>query len=326
MPRRARLDVPGTLHHVIVRGIERRDIVDDHRDRDDFVSRVGRLSLETNTTIYAWALMTNHAHLLLRSGPVGLPGYMRRLLSGYATYYNRRHRRHGHLFQNRYKSIVCEENSYFKELIRYIHLNPLRVALVESLVALDGYRWCGHSVLMGRSKNDWQDRDYVLRFFGTIEGEAKKNYREFVKEGIEEGRRSDLVGGGLIRSQGGWSAVKEMRRKGIREKSDERILGSGDFVDQLIFESDKIRRKEFFVLERSREVEKIMKKVCDDAGINMKELVSGNRRRQVAAVRRSLAQKLVEEIGLSLAETGRKLGVSPSAIAKIFSRRANNKS
>ena len=111
VPRRARLDAPGTLHHVIIRGIEQRQIVDDDKNKKNFVNRLGTLALETNTAIYAWALMTNHAHFLLRSGPLGLSTYMKRLLTGYAVFYNLRHRRHGHLFQNRFKSIVVEENS-----------------------------------------------------------------------------------------------------------------------------------------------------------------------------------------------------------------------
>ena len=112
MPRGARLDAPGILHHVIVRGIERRNIVDDETDRKDFVSRLGKLSEETGTAISAWALLTNHAHILLRSGPAGLPNFMRRLLAGYAAAYNRRHKRFGHLFQNRYKSIICKEDNH----------------------------------------------------------------------------------------------------------------------------------------------------------------------------------------------------------------------
>jgi putative transposase len=98
MPRGARLDAPGTLHHVIIRGIERRKIVGDDQDRDSFVGRMADRAAETTTTIYAWALLDNHAHILLRSGPEGLPAFMRRLLTGYALAYNRRHRRFGHLF------------------------------------------------------------------------------------------------------------------------------------------------------------------------------------------------------------------------------------
>ena len=87
---------------------------------------------------------------------------MRRLLTGYAIYFNRRHRRYGHLFQNRYKSILCQEDPYFLELVRYIHLNPLRANIVKDLRSLDKYPYTGHSALMGRFENDWQDMDYVL--------------------------------------------------------------------------------------------------------------------------------------------------------------------
>ena len=105
MPRKARLDAPGTLHHVIVRGIEKRRIVYDVADRKNFINRLGELSPGTKTSIYAWALMTNHSHILLRSSKTGLSGFMGRLLTGYAVSYNRRHHRWGYLFQNRYKCL-----------------------------------------------------------------------------------------------------------------------------------------------------------------------------------------------------------------------------
>ena len=141
MPRRARLDAPGTLHHVIIRGIERRKIVDDDQDRQAFVNRLGDLVIETETQVFAWALMTNHAHILLKSSAYGVSKFMSRLLTGYAIQYNRRHGRHGHLFQNRYKSIVCQEDAYFKELVRCIHLNPLRAQMVSSVKALGKCTW-----------------------------------------------------------------------------------------------------------------------------------------------------------------------------------------
>ena len=222
---------------------------------------------------------------------------MRRLLSGYAISYNRRHRRHGHLFQNRYKSIICEEDPYLKELVRYIHLNPLRANIVENLAKLDSYRYCGHSVLMGKVKNDWQDRDYVLKWFGTKEGEAKRNYRQFVKKGIALGRCPELVGGGLIKSQGGWSAVKAMQRIGVREKSDERILGSGEFVEQLIKQSDQTRKEQFAVYERLQHAVSYVEKICDKENVSVKALKSGSRRRKITIVRSQLAKELVEEWG-----------------------------
>jgi putative transposase len=324
MPRQARLDTPGTLHHVIIRGIERRKIVNDDRDRRNFIFRMGSMALETETLIYAWALMTNHAHILLRSGASGLSRYMRRFLTGYAISYNCRHHRHGHLFQNRYKSIVCEEDPYFKELIRYIHLNPLRAKLVENITKLNSYRYCGHSVLIGRVKNDWQDRDYVLKWFGPKEGEAIRVYRRFIEKGIDQGRRHDLVGGGLIRSQGGWSAVNAIRH-GIREKSDERILGSGAFVEQLIQESDQVRKEQFAPHERMKRAVSYIEKICMKEKVSVEALKTGSRRQKVSMVRKQLAKKLVEGWGFSLTETGRYLGVTASAITKTLYRLNHHK-
>ena len=125
---------------------------------------------------------------------------MRRLLTGYAVTYNRRHRRFGHLFQNRFKSILCQEDPYLLELVRYIHLNPLRAKLVSDYKELGMFSYCGHSIILGRRKNDWQDIEYILGFFGDKEGSARGRYDEFVRAGIEQGRRSDLIGGGLLRS------------------------------------------------------------------------------------------------------------------------------
>lgn len=327
MPRSARLDAPGTLHHVIIRGIEKRRIVDDRKDQLNFVTRLGELASETGTGIYAWALMTNHAHILLRSSEIGLSGYMRRLLTGYAVSYNRRHRRHGHLFQNRYKSIVCEEDPYFLELVRYVHLNPLRSGLVKSLSGLDRYRWCGHGVLMGRYANKWQDRDYVLQQFGKKEKAARSAYRNYVAEGVAQGRRPELVGGGLIRSLGGWFEVKAVRRAGVLELSDERILGSGEFVERIIKESEGNVRLQFAgMADRRGRIDKVIQEHCNKEGISIEELRSGGRRGPVAGVRKKLIQILVVEAGVPLAETARLLGVSTSGVSKSIMRESTRKS
>ena len=111
MPRKARIDAPGALHHIIVRGIEKRQIFKDDKDRHQFIKRLDDVLTETETPVYAWALMPNHAHFLLKTGLTPIATIMRRLLTGYAGYFNRRHRRHGHLFQNRYKSILCQEEA-----------------------------------------------------------------------------------------------------------------------------------------------------------------------------------------------------------------------
>lgn len=320
MPRGPRLDAPGTLHHVIVRGIEKRKIVDDDIDREDFVSRMGAIALDTRTSIYAWALMTNHAHILLRSSSVGLPTFMRRLLSGYAILYNLRHKRYGHLFQNRYKSIICEEDTYFRELVRYIHLNPLRAGMVETLAKLERYRWCGHSVIMNRYPNDWQDRKYVLQWFGEKENYAKKAYKEFMNKGISLGKRPELTGGGLIRSMGGWSIVKAMRNRGIDEQSDARILGSGEFVLAVIKNANEKVKYQLPALELQNRINGVVEKHCRKEKVTISMLQSGSRRPPLPKLRKAIASKLVNGYGVSLAETARRLGISTSGVAQILKR------
>jgi putative transposase len=322
MPRQARLDAPGTLHHVMLRGIEKRRIVDDNEDRQNFVGRLGDLAEETETRVYAWSLLGNHAHLLLQSGPLGLPKFMRRFLTGYAVTYNLRHHRHGHLFQNRYQSIVCDEEVYFRELVRYIHLNPLRSHLVASLSELDRYAWCGHGVLMGRVKYPWQDRGYVLSWFGTRERKAQRAYWKYMAEGVAQGRRPELVGGGVVRSNGGWSVVLSMRRSEEKISGDQRILGTGDFVERVLNESSQPLGQRISAGERSKRAEIIVKEECGRREIAFEELRMGSRRGEIPQVRSELAERLIKELGMSLAGVARLLGVSTSAISKILQRTA----
>ena len=320
MPRQARLDAPGTLHHVILRGIEQDHIVQDELDRIEFLRRLGDGATETGTRIYAWAILPNHAHMLLRSGPTGLPRFMRRFLTGYAISFNRRHRRHGHLFQNRYKSIVCEEDAYFRELVRYIHLNPLRAHLVADLVALDRYPWSGHATLLGLHARPWQDRDYVLAWFGQSQRAAIRTYRTYVEEGIGQGRRPELVGGGLVRSLGGWAEVQAVRQHRQLLLTDPRILGTGAFVEDMIQAGDErfrmIHRRE----DRQRVARVTIAEECRKAGVSVEELRLGSRRHPLPRLRARLAERAVEEWGLSLADAARELGVSTSGIAKALAR------
>ncbi len=320
MPRQARLDAPGTLHHVMLRGIEQGVIVTDAEDREAFVARMGAAARNTGTAIYAWALLPNHAHILLRSGPAGLPKFMMRLLTGYAIRYNHRHHRHGHLLQNRYKSIVCDEDTYFRELLRYIHLNPLRAKLVEQLRQLDRYPWCGHAVVMGRVTREWQDRRYALSWFGESERVAVRAYREYVAQGVALGRRAELVGGGLIRSLGGWSQVRSLRTGGMRVRADARILGSGEFVDRLVDEAEDRIRSQIPLGRRLVQARQAIDKSCADRGVSVAELQGGSRRGWVSRVRSDLAHHLVTTLGLPLAEAARQLGVTTSAISRVLQR------
>jgi hypothetical protein len=160
----------------------------------------------------------------------------------------------------------------------------------------------------------------ILRWFGQKQGEAKTAYRSYVQKGIDQGRRPELVGGGLIRSLGGWSAVKALRRAGDRELSDDRILGSGEFVEQIIKEAEGKVKYQLPVKEQDRKIEEYITKLCKNAKVSKKELSSGSRRKEVSGVRSLIANELVKNHGVTLAEVARRVGVSTTAVSKIIKR------
>ena len=264
--------------------------------------------------------MTNYVHLLMKSGSDGLPTFMRRLLSGYAQYFNRRHKRVGHLFQNRYKSIICEEDAYFDKLVAYIHLNPLRAGIVETLRQLAVYPWSGHAVLMNEVVYDWMARDYVLQFFGSREGPARKAYLEFVEEEMGIDRQQELSGGGFIRSQGGWSKVLSMRKRGEHALGDERILGGDDFVREILKEAEERKYLQLPEHERLELFNVKVEETCAATGITVMFLRSGSRSGALPFLRKELATKAVCEYGLSLADTAHQLGVTTSAVSYMLRR------
>ena len=159
MPRQARRDAPDTLHHVMVRGSERTARFRDERDRADFVARGATLTKPGAWTVLAWALLPNHAHLWARTGSRPLARCLRSRLTGYAGTFNRRHRRTGPLFQNRYKSIVVEEAPYLLELVRYLHLTPVRAGVVLGRRARDLARATGRT----RSNMTWAARQGAVQ-------------------------------------------------------------------------------------------------------------------------------------------------------------------
>ena len=322
MPHHARLDTPGTLHPVIIRGIEKRQSVNDDEDRRRFVARLGDLATALQTAMYAWALWSTHAHLFVRSGPEGLPPFMRRLLTGSAPAYNRRHRRHGHLLQNRYKSMVCEEEGDFTELVRYIHLNPLRAKLVTTLAELDRYTWSGHAMLMGRKDHPWQEWQAGLTRFGKNRAAARHVYHQYLEEGSTQGRKPALGGGGRLRSRGGWAEVVARRKHHDKAVTEERVLGSGEFVERLLQEADKQMRERGVARRRPQGVVTYVEQTCANAGGSAQALGNGGRGREVSQLRTLLAHQLVKEQGLSLAEAARHLGVTTSAICTAVQKEA----
>ena len=314
MPRTARLDAPGVLHHVMIRGIERTKIFRNNKDREDFIKRLEDLCPKTQTNCYAWAFMSNHAHFLFRTGTEPLSRLMRRLLTGYVIGFNRRHGRRGQLFQNRYKSIICQEETYLRELVRYIHLNPIRAGIVQTLDKLKSYKYCGHSSLMGKMKREWQDTDYVLGYFGKSKGKARQGYESFIKDGLTQGRKEELTGGGLIRSLGGWTEAREALKSGVHIMSDERILGDSDFVDSIISQSEEHYERRHNLRRQGYDLDRIAERVSEVLGMELHEVFSKGRQDRKVIARSLLCFWAARELGLTHTALAKKLEMSLAGI------------
>ena len=323
MPRKARIDAPGALHHIIVRGIEKRKIFNDNADRQRFITRLGAILSDSQTPCFAWALMPNHFHLLLKTGLTPIATIMRRLLTSHAVYFNRRHRRWGHLFQNRYKSILCQEDNYLMELVRYIHLNPLRAKQVSDLSKLERYPYCGHSVLLGNHRNEWQAVGDALKFFGKNMILARRGYREFVKKGLNQGRRPELVGGGLIRSIGGWKAFKALDRTVTHLKSDERILGDSDFVEEVLKKAQEQRNRQYQLEAEGYSIDQVAERVANLLGIKSEQIWEKGKYPLAVKARSLLCYWAVRELGISSTELAKRIGITQPAISQSVKRGEN---
>ena len=323
MPRKARIDAPGALHHIIVRGIEKCPIFRDNRDREQFIERLGNILSDTVTPCYAWALIPNHFHLLLKTGMTPIATVMRRLLTGHAVYFNRRYRRNGHLFQNRYKSILCQEENYLIELVRYIHLNPLRAGLVKDLNTLSEYPYCGHSALTGKQQRYWQQQEYVLKYFGQNLPAARKAYLRFMENGVNQGRRLELTGGGLLRSLGGWQALKTLRQTSETPKGDERILGDNEFVDAVLQRENEQLELRYRLKAQGFGLDNVAEQVAKTLNLSIAEVWEKSRRPPVVQARSLLCYWATRTLGMTATEIAKNLDQTQPAIS-VAVRRGEN--
>jgi len=322
MPRGPRLDAPGCLHHVFARGVERRAIFCDDTDRDDFLRRLGQLAAHSATEVLAWAMVDNHFHLLVRSTEVSLSDVMRCLLTGYAVRFNRRHKRSGYLFQNRFKSILVEQEPYLLELVRYIHLNPVRAHLLSGVEALDNYPWTGHATLVGRIARPWQATAPVLALFARTEGDAREAYQQFVLAGVGDGRREDLMGGGLRRSRRGWLRLSGEARGRDLWAFDECILGSSDFVQRVLATVDvgTPRAMACLVDGGSKELSEVLSRAAVLCATSPQEIASSSRRPGAVAGRALVCAAAVLHLGMAQNALARWLGLTRQSVRRGIER------
>ncbi len=320
MPRLGRLHIVGGYYHVMGRGLERRDIFKTKEDKEDLLSRLAAGLEATHSQCMAWAILSNHYHLLIRVSAIALSQLMSQVLSGYATQYNRRHRRVGYVFQNRYKSILCDEEAYFLEMVRYIHINPLKAKIVKTLRELDQYRWTGHAGIMGNHFQEWQARDEVLSRFGRRIDAARRHYRAFINDGLHSPADIDYEGGGLIRSYGGWQNIQEKRAHHEARIGDERILGESKFVEQALKE-DELQIEAQTRLKRSGwTLEKLIKNVCQSYGVPPKYITHKGRVNALSTVKALICYWGTTKLGVSSTEISIRLNISQPAVSQASKR------
>jgi hypothetical protein len=229
---------------------------------------------------------------------------MRRLLTSYAVTFNLTHHRTGHLFQNRYKSIVCEKEAYLLELIRYIHLNPIRAELVNNLKELDRYPWSGHAVLMGNRKMDGQVLEEVFQRFGQNVFSAREKYRQFIGDGLTTGHRDDLVGGGLKRRRG----IKN--DSAHRDHFDPRVLGSRVFIDNLL--RNKMLREKINI---SLPLPELVDRVSSVLNLEPTAVRRPSKARPFAEARGIICYLAIRELGYKGLELEKELHLGPAGVS-----------
>ena len=296
------------------RGIERRRIFTYEDDYADFRDRMSVWLNRSGGKCLAWCLMPNHFHFLVLRGARPLSEIMHHVMTGYAINFNLKHRRVGHLFQNRYKAIICDLEAYLLELVPYIHLNPLRAKLVKDLDDLKNYKWCGHGAVVTGSADGLLDRAELLTHFGSVEGQALEKYDQaMIERARAEGQR-DLAGGGLGRSFGGETALHRAFRAGQKVFSDQRVLGESGFVEAVLRAAGEEMKKE----KKSRaDVLAVVEKMT---GVLKTEIFRHTHERKPVQARALYCYLCAKDAGATGSELTRELKLSPGGVSKLVAK------
>ena len=291
MPRRLRLQYPGAIYHLMARGNGRQDIVSDDVDRERLQEQLGKAAIRCSWRVYAFALMSNHLHVVLKTREPNLSRGMQSFLSGYANAWSRRHRFSGHVFQGRYRTELVEDETYLWTVTRYVHLNPVRAGTVEHPAA---WAWSSYPGYAHRRRRlEWVAYDELLASWGGAFGGSDRagDYRRYVTAGL-----SDLPESPWKEAYHGW------------------ILGSGAFVGRVKAmvrgEPRRERRRESRLLQ-SLPLSRVIEVVCASYAIDRNEMSHRGSRHPARAALVYLARsrtmatntELAGLLGLSRAES-----------------------
>lgn len=307
MPRTRRLQIPGVVHHVMSRAIDRISIFDNADNCRFFLTRLGTLLNRFGTRCYAWALMPTHYHLVLAPLRRDLDRLMQRLNAPFAVRVNKCLNRRGYLFDNRYKSLLVFGTPYFMELIRYVHLNPVRAGLLHTLDELDTYEWTSHYDIAANRRHPWTRTDDVLNLFGTTVDGRMGAYRSYLQAGIEEHRQNRDTAG-------------HREAASLFSQYNCRAIGEPEPVRTALMQEALREDRRRALRQSGVTIAAVAGHVGSTYGLSADDL-----RRPARACDRSRARALVaftcqEYLGSSLAQIGDFLSLSPSAASRACLR------
>jgi REP element-mobilizing transposase RayT len=310
-----RADTPGTFHHVISRSVDGMRIFSKIWAKNYFIYRLEKLVKEKHLKIHAWVLMSNHFHLLVEPMNSNLSSSMQKLLTGFAMYYNTKSDRKGHLFQSRFRSILIEKETYLLELVRYIHLNPLKAGIVKDLNELNHYYPSGHAHITGVCNYPWQDTDLVKSEFIGGRKSWVSNYMNFLKDGVSI-ENANMDCGLYYINRDGLKSIED--EKEMTHKRSVRITGSKEFSKKIYKELYDTRKLK--IRNRSEEhtdIENVIHAASEQSKIPINILRKSGGPRRATWVRRIIVKILMQEYGVSQADTARYMRLSETAVCNF---------
>jgi putative transposase len=287
MARKPRIEFKGAFYHVITRGNQRQKVF---KDKDDFLKYLEILSnykIRYKYFLYAFVLMNNHLHLLIETQEIPLSKILQGINQSYTTYFNRKYKTVGHLFQGRYKAILCDRDEYLLSLVKYIHSNPVRAKIVKTP---DEYQWSSHHSYTKRTDRvTMVDTDQVLRMFSEDKQRARKLYSAYISD-------SQIV-----------------KKEDVYNTIGQRILGSEEFLDRVMERYDgklkkEKREREYTLYEIAKGIEKIF-------GVTLKQIRERSRSENITLGRR-LLNLVAKEYGYKGKEIGQYIRKDPALVTR----------
>jgi REP element-mobilizing transposase RayT len=306
MARKTRIEFPGVFYHVLARGNNKQVIFKDDQDYNVYIIRLKRYHERYKFILYAYTLMPNHIHLLIETGITPLSKIMQGIQQSYTYYYHKKYESVGHLFQGRYKAILCQRDTYLLELVRYIHLNPVRAALVASP---EDYLWSSHRAYLGYLNQPFVKKDLIFRMFSEDESVAEKKYLQFIRDGIDNGHQNAL-----------YNVI------------DQRYLGNPKFVEkvkQKIKSQDKtenqnreqnIHDMQCLLLIKKKTLPEILKIVTETTGVHTESILGNSREQLISRARSLFVLVAARRAGISNKSLAEFLGRDASSISNMIRR------